>query len=78
MNQRIIGKGLAVAVILLFVGVGVQPVTAKIESRITKNDDCNLCPKKVNNLRIDRKISVKDLLIINDDLNNKSIFNKDT
>lgn len=78
MNQRLIGMGLAVAVILLFLGVGVQPAIAKVESRTTNNDDCNLCPKKVNNLRIDRTISVKDLLKINDDLNNKSFFNKDT
>jgi hypothetical protein len=78
MNQRLIGKGLTVAVILLFVGVGVQPAIAKVESRTTKNDDCNLCPKKVNNLRIDETISLKDLLRINDDLKNKSFFNKDT
>jgi len=32
MKQRLICKGLAVAVIILFVGVGVQPAIAKIET----------------------------------------------
>jgi hypothetical protein len=45
MKQRIIGKALAVAVILLFVGLGIQPAIATLEPEQPVNDDCDICPK---------------------------------
>ena len=48
MKQRIICKTLAVAVIILFLGVGVQPAIAVTPETTDIEDDCNLCPKKHN------------------------------
>ena len=49
MKQRKIGKALAVAVIILFMGVGIQPAIATIEPKTSDNyEDCNLCTKKVS------------------------------
>jgi hypothetical protein len=45
MNQRTICKTLAVAVILLFIGLGVNPAIAVVEPITSEIDDCNLCPK---------------------------------
>jgi hypothetical protein len=44
MKQKIICKTLAVAVIILFIGVGVQPVIATVEPKTSDNGDCDICP----------------------------------
>ena len=43
MKQRIICKTLAVAVILLFIGVGVQPAVAVTPDTSNSEDDCDIC-----------------------------------
>ena len=50
MKPRIICKCLAVAVILLFIGLGVQPAIAITPNTSDSEDDCNLCPKKISKL----------------------------
>ena len=48
MKQRIICKTLAVAVILLFLGLAIQPSVAVQPETTDIEDDCNLCAKKVS------------------------------
>ena len=52
MKQRIICKTLAVAVILLFFGLGVQPAIAITPNTTESEDDCDICPaiKKIKSL----------------------------
>jgi hypothetical protein len=42
MNQSIICKGLVVAVIVLFLGVGFQPTIALGKPKTSDNDDCDI------------------------------------
>jgi hypothetical protein len=48
MKVRMLNKGLAVAVIILFLGLTVQPSVAVQPETTDNNDDCDLCPKKVS------------------------------
>ena len=48
MKQRTICKTLAVAVILLFIGVSVNPAIAVKSDSTDSDDDCDLCPKVSN------------------------------
>jgi hypothetical protein len=75
MKQRTICKTLAVAVILLFIGVGINPAVATIENNpIEKDDDCNLCAKKVSKPNL---VLLKGLLdIIDKNINKISILSK--
>jgi hypothetical protein len=55
-DNRMVSKGLAVAVIILFVGIGIQPAFAVNVSNITMYDDrhdCEICPK-ISKQNIDR------------------------
>ena len=54
MNQRTICKILVVAVIILFIGIGIQPAFAVTSDTSESEDDCNLCPKKVSNQHYDK------------------------
>jgi len=45
MKVRMLNKGLAIAVIILFVGVGIQPAYAINSDASEIDDDCNLCLK---------------------------------
>ena len=65
MKKEIIVKGLAVVVILLFVGIGIQPAFA-FTPTIDTNDTCDLCPKK----------GKSHLLSIESILNRLEIFEK--
>ena len=53
MIGRILGKGLVVSVILLFIGVAVQPSIAINPVSSDNEEDCDICPK-VSNLHIVR------------------------
>ena len=74
MKQRIICKTLAVAVILLFIGVGVQPAIAIIPDKSENDKDCNLCAENVSNQHISR---IKNLIDkIEENKNKVSILSK--
>lgn len=45
MKERIISKGLTVAIFLLFLGVSVQPSIAITSESLDNEDDCEICPK---------------------------------
>jgi len=48
-HPALLYKGLVVCVIVLFVGVGVQPAVANVSNSITdEDDDCDICPRKVS------------------------------
>ena len=48
MKEKMLYKILVVAVIVLFVGMGVQPAVAVTPETTENDDDCDLCPKKVS------------------------------
>ena len=52
MKHKTICNALAVAVIILFLGVGINPAIATVEPE-TSDEDCNICPN-VSNQPIDR------------------------
>lgn len=60
-------NGLAVAVILLFIGVGIQPAIAKLSIITTSDneDDCNLCPKVSNQHLVRLKSLISRLETLN-------------
>ena len=68
-------KPLVVCVIVLFIGVGIQPAIATIENNsIEKDEDCNLCAKKVSKSQL---LLLKSLLnIIDRQINKLSIISK--
>ena len=64
MKTRIISKNLAVAVLLLFVGVGIQPAIASVEPNTFDNDDCEVCPviESISNLVDDEELIIDNIL----------------
>jgi hypothetical protein len=48
MKEKMLYKTLVVGVIVLFVGMGVQPAVAVTPDTNESEDDCNLCAKKVS------------------------------
>jgi hypothetical protein len=55
MKEKILYKYLVIGVIVLFIGVGIQPAFAKnvsIRKISDKEDDCSLCAKKFNRLQL--------------------------
>ena len=64
-NPAWLYKTLVVGVILLFVGVGIQPAFAVTPNSADSEDDCNLCPK-VRKSHLDRLNSLKNRLKKND------------
>ena len=70
-NMRELGnmyKALVIGVIVLFIGVGIQPAIAVTLNSADSEDDCNLCPKKVSKQHI---IKLKSLISRLDTLNTK-------
>lgn len=45
MKERILGKGMVVGVILLFIGISIQPAIAGNPINSDNEDDCIVCPK---------------------------------
>jgi hypothetical protein len=74
MNQRIICKGLAVAVIILFIGVGIQPAFADVSNTSVSDsiEDCNLCPKVSDKHLFRLRILLNRIEIFNNELNDIS------
>jgi hypothetical protein len=64
MKTRIISKNLAVAVLMLFVGVGIQPAIASVEPNTFDNDDCEVCPviESISNLVDDEELIIDNIL----------------
>jgi hypothetical protein len=60
-NSRL-SKALAVAVIILFLGLAVQPSVAVQPDSEEREDDCNLCPKKVSKPHLERLTTLLDRL----------------
>jgi len=53
MKEKILYKSLVIGIVVLFIGVGIQPAFANnvsISKKSDKENDCNLCAKKVNRL----------------------------
>jgi hypothetical protein len=75
MKEKMLYKTLVVGVIVLFIGVGVQPAIATVENdSIEKDDDCNLCAKKVSKPNL---VFLKGLLdIIDRNINKLSVISK--
>ena len=73
MKQRTICKSLAVAVILLFISLGIQPVIAVNKDTSDSAEECNLCPK-LSKQHIDRIKRLLDRLEKYD--NELSVFSK--
>ena len=70
----LIKKILVISILLLFIGVGIQPAIAILEPETSENDDCNLCPKKDITSQFNR---LNDLIEKLDTQNNKlSIMSK--
>ncbi|UCF49034.1 MAG: hypothetical protein JSU91_04610 [Thermoplasmatales archaeon] len=53
-NPAMLYKTLVVGVIVIFIGVGIQPAVAELSniSKSDSKDDCNLCPKKISKSHI--------------------------
>jgi hypothetical protein len=47
-KSALLYKSLVVGVIILFIGIGVQPAFAVTSNSIENENDCDLCPKKVS------------------------------
>jgi hypothetical protein len=60
-KNPVLYKSLAVSVIVLFIGLGIQPAFAITSNSIESDDDCNLCPK-ASKKHIDRLINLLDRL----------------
>ena len=58
-GKPVLCKSLVVGVIILFVGIGIQPAFAVTSNSTGNKDDCNLCPK-INKQQIDKLITRLD------------------
>jgi len=58
--RDLLSKTLVVGIIVLFIGVGIQPAFAVTPDISDSEDDCNLCAKKVSKQHIDRIINLID------------------
>ena len=56
MKERILYKSLVVGIVILFVGMWIQPVIAVTPDTVDNEDDCDLCPS------IDNKNSICNFL----------------
>ena len=67
MKERMLSKGLAVGVILLFIGISIQPAIAVNPISIDSEEDCDICPS------VSKKhmIGLKSLINRGETLNNK-------
>jgi len=73
-NPAVLYKTLVVGVIVLFVGLGVQPAFAVKSDVSDSRDDCNLCPKKVSNQNL---VRLKNVVSRLETLNSKlSVLSK--
>ena len=67
MKERILGKGLVVGVILLFIGISIQPAFAINSISSDNEEDCSICPK----VSKQHLVRLKSLINRAESLNNK-------
>ena len=74
MKGKMLSKTLVVGVIVLFIGVGIQPAFAVTPDKSESDDDCNLFAKKISKPHL---VLLKSLLnIIDRQINKLSIISK--
>ena len=61
-GKPVLYKILVVGVIVLFIGLGVQPAIAVTPDTSDSDDNCNLCPKKVSKPHLERLTTLLDRL----------------
>ena len=63
-KNPVLYKSLVVGVIVLFIGVGINPAVAVTPDNSNNRDDCELCPKVSNQLNDELEVIINRLLSI--------------